>query len=413
MRLASLLAALALVGSPVAALAHPSHGEQTAGWRAVDAETGQIRDLDGLEQLALDFPDSGSVRLRLLNAQLAAGDMDAVFESLAWLKARGHVFSEAARAQIPQLVGESRAAAAIALLLPEAEPIEASEPIAKVPAEAGLIESVFAAPQYDKLVATSVTGQALWVRDANGWRRVDLAHADDLSGIVSDDEHNIGWVASGNIDGSDDDDALFSGLIGLGPVDIRIYAEAPEGARISGLTVGPDGTVYASDPLGGGIYRKRAWADELNAIFEPGTFRSPQGLAVAEDGARLYLSDYRYGVAVVDLENGNVSRLLSDVPVLLDGIDGLWLHDGELIAVQNGTSPMRISAFTLSQDGTRIIAARVLEQAHPEWTEPLGGSIVDGALVYVATGQWDRYDKGVPIEGKPPLPTQIRLLPLD
>ena len=100
------------------------------------------------------------------------------------------------------------------------------------------------------------------------------------------------------------------------------------------------------------------------------------------------------------------------ISAIIAGVDGLWLHEGELIAVQNGTSPMRISAFRLSDDGTRIIGYRVLEQAHPDWTEPLGGSIADGALYYVATGQWDRYDKGALRDGMAPIPTVIRRLPL-
>ncbi len=413
MRPAALAAALALASIPVAAYADSPEGGEMAEWRAVDAEIGKIADIEGIEQLARDFPDSGSVRLRLLNAQLGAGQLDAALETLAWLKARGHVFSAAAQAQIPQLVGESRAAAARALLLPEAEPVEASEVIAAVPAEAGLIESVFAAPAGDTLIATSVTRQALWIREAGDWRRADLALADDLSGILQDETHNIGWIASSNIDGSEQDETRFSGLIGLGPLDARLYATAPEGVRVSDLAMGPDGTVYASDPLSGGVYTKGVWAEDLTVLVQPGTFRSPQGLAVSEDGARLYLSDYRYGLAMIDLATGRVARLESDVPVLLDGIDGLWRSGSELIAMQNGASPMRIVAFTLSGDGTRIVAARVLEQAHPDWTEPLGGSIADNALVYVATGQWDRYDKGQPVEGKPPQPTQIRRLPLD
>jgi hypothetical protein len=54
----------------------------------------------------------------------------------------------------------------------------------------------------------------------------------------------------------------------------------------------------------------------------------------------------------------------------------------------------------------------VLEQAHPEWTEPLGGSIAVGKLYYVATGQWDRYDKGALREGMDAISTVIRRLPL-
>ena len=107
-------------------LAIPVAAQDTAVWRPVTAETGQIRGLAGLEQLARDFPDSGSVRLRLLNAQLEAGDMEAVLVSLAWLKSRGYVFSQGAQQHLPALVGEAHAEAARALLIPEAQVIAAS-----------------------------------------------------------------------------------------------------------------------------------------------------------------------------------------------------------------------------------------------------------------------------------------------
>ncbi len=107
-----------------------------------------------------------------------------------------------------------------------------------------------------------------------------------------------------------------------------------------------------------------------------------------------------------------LDQLARDFPVILDGVDGLWRYGSELIAVQNGTSPMRISALELSEDGTRVIGHRVLEQAHSEWTEPSSGSIDGDALIYVGNGQWDRYIEGELKEGMEALPTQIRRLPL-
>ena len=106
-------------------------------------------------------------------------------------------------------------------------------------------------------------------------------------------------------------------------------------------------------------------------------------------------------------------RIAADVPVLLDGIDGLWLNGDRLLGVQNGARPMRIVELILSPDRTRVVAATERERAHPAWTEPVGGNISSGELVYVATGQWDRFgDGGAPAGERPPVPTEIRALPL-
>ena len=163
----------------------------------------------------------------------------------------------------------------------------------------------------------------------------------------------MGWLASGNLNNADGDKPVFTGLVGIrGDFENPILIPAPDRAKaLSDITIGSDRTVYSSDPLGGGVYAKRKEADKLQTFVAPGTFRSPQGLATSADNTKLYVSDYRYGIAVVDLETRDVSRLASDIPIILDGVDGLWRFGNELIAVQNGTSPMRISAFELSEDG--------------------------------------------------------------
>lgn len=404
----------ALVAVLALCLAAPLCAGDATPWRAVDAATGQIADVAGLEQLARDFPGSTSVRLRLLNAQLEAGEGEAALASLRWLAARGHAFSERARVQIPDLIGPVHAEAARAHLARSPLIIAASTVFSTLPAEAGLIESVIVVPGEDGALASSVSRRTLFaLARLSQWIEVPVPRAQALSGLTYAPDGSLGWVASANIDGSAPEPLGFAGLIGLtGDMDDLLMIPAPAGVTISDLAVGPDGTVYASDPTGGGVYRAKPGATVLEALVPPGTFRSPQGLAVSADGARLYLSDYRYGLAWVDLASGTVTRLASDVEAALDGVDGLWLYGEELIAIQNGTSPMRISAFRLSDDGTRITGHRVLEQAHPEWTEPLGGSIAVGALYYIATGQWDRYDKGTLREGLEALPTVIRRLPL-
>ena len=387
-----LAAAIALM------LATPVAAQEAAEWRPVTAETGQIRDLAGLEQLALDFLDSGSVRLRLLNAQLEAGDHTAVLASLAWLKARGYLFGEAAQQQLPELVGAAHADPVRALLIPKVEAITASELVETIPAEAGLVEGLYVAEGGEVMLATSITGNTLHQLGPKGsWITGAIPGANDLSGIVAEPDQSLGWIASANLDGSPDDAALFTGLIGLtGDLDNPVLVSAPEGVAVSDLAISRDATVYASDPLGGGIYRKPIAATALATLVEPGTFRSPQGLALSADERLLYVSDYRYGIAIVDLVSGAVERLESDVPAILDGVDGLWLHEGRLVAIQNGTAPIRISAFTLSEDGRRVVAATILEQGHPAWTEPLGGSISGGALYFIAHGHWDRFENGVP-----------------
>jgi hypothetical protein len=188
---------------------------------------------------------------------------------------------------------------------------------------------------------------------------------------------------------------------------------APALTNPSDMALAPDGTLYVSDPLAGIIYRAARDAAALDVLLPSGTLRSPQGLAASADGQVLYASDYRYGLARIDLATRSIDRLTADGPIWLDGIDGIWLHGEDLIAIQNGTSPKRILRLTLARDGRSISEVTVLESENPAWTEPLGGTIVDDRLLYVATGQWDRFiEGGAPDPDNPPGPTEIRALDL-
>ncbi|MBY6128821.1 hypothetical protein KUW15_08855 [Qipengyuania aquimaris] len=395
---------IASVSAPVQSL---------ADWRPVDGETGKIADVAGLTALSEAFPDSSSVKLRLLNAQLQAGEGAAMLDTLNWLNERGYVFSEVARGQIPELIGEEFAADAAALLLAPPEPLENSEVAWTVPAEAGLVESVLVDVEEGRIAVTSIATRSLWGTTPDGsWRQVELGNADNLTGIVYDSASGDIWVASGNVDQSDDDVAHFSGLMSVlkGPEGPRVAA--PDNVVLSDLHRAIDGTLYASDPLNGGVYFLGPEREAMETLLEPGTLRSPQGLATSEDGKQLYISDYRYGIAIVDLATRKVSRLSADVPVILDGTDALFRRGNSLVAIQNGTSPMRISQFELSDDGSRVVGHRVLEIAHTQWTEPLSGYLGREALYYIGNGQWDKYVAGQLGEGKQPEPTQVRRLPL-
>lgn len=406
--------------APALALASPIAAQDAPAWRPVDAETGKIQDVEGLEALSEAFPDSGSVRLRLLQAQMAADDFDGLIESLMWLKARGYVFSEAAQNYFPHYFGDEGEASEDApireLLISEAEVIEASTVVATLPSEAGLIESVLKDPETGDLVATSYSEGMIWQYESpESHLEYSISDYSRFSGIAIDPVSGQTWISMGAlphpIEAGETVPALTSLCLDLdctGQLSVVNFAAE----SLNDLHATHDGTLYASDSIGGGIYRRATNSKTLEQFIAPGILRSPQGIASSEDWPRIYVSDYRYGIAMIDTSNGVAARLASDVPVLLDGIDGLWMHNGELIAVQNGTSPMRISAFKLSKDGTRITAARVLEQAHSGWTEPLGGSISDDALIYVATGQWDRYENGNLREGMKAIPTTIRRLPL-
>jgi len=386
-----------------------------AKWRPVSAETGKIRDLPGLEALARDFPDSGSVRLRLLQAHFGAENTAGVVKEALWLAERGYSFSEGAHKQIVAMAGETALAHRLATLFEgNLQRIERSRVVGEVPSKVRLAESV--ARVGDQWIVSSIVSKDLFVGEAGSWKALGLTNIGSLAGIAVDQQRDMIWTTSGIYDPTPEPEMAFSGLIGYSRASLQIEHRlaTPAGSTPSDLHLASDGKLYASDPLAGNIYAFAQGDTEARVLFPSGTFRSPQGLVTSADQSKLYVSDYRYGIAIVDLASLEVNRLAAEQPMLLDGIDALWRYGDRLIGVQNGQNPMKIVALTLSEDGYAATDMHVLEQAHSEWTEPLGGSIQEGALYYVATGQWDRFaEGGLVADGKEPVSTQIRRLPLD
>ena len=109
------------------------------------------------------------------------------------------------------------------------------------------------------------------------------------------------------------------------------------------------------------------------------------GVAVAGHGRTLFVSSYPVGIAAIDLASGAARFLTTPNDVSLYGVDGLYWLDGDLIAVQNGIRPWRLTRFELSDDETSVRSARTLEFAHPDVT-PTTGAIVDDRIYYIGGG---------------------------
>lgn len=175
----------------------------------------------------------------------------------------------------------------------------------------------------------------------------------------------------------------------------------PQRQVLGDLSLGPDGTVYVTESVGGAVYRLRPKATALDTLVAPGTFRSPQGSAVAADVRRLFVADYSRGIAVVDLRSGATSWLPKPYSLSSGGIDGLYRDGGRLIAVQNGTEPKRILALSLDPAGTKIAAWRVLEQASESLGEPNHGTIVGREFWFIGDSGWDRVGEDGRLASRP------------
>ncbi|HUP45451.1 MAG TPA: nuclear transport factor 2 family protein, partial [Thermoanaerobaculia bacterium] len=208
------------------------------------------------------------------------------------------------------------------------------------------------------------------------------------------------WAAAGNFGDSpplERDDPASRGKGALFRFDLKsgaligVYRGAGE-PQFNDLVVTGEGDVYTTAG-GAGIWRLRAGAEAVEPFLAPeGSFFN--GIAITADGRSIFAASHREGVLKIDVATKAYSRL--DVPpgTILGGIDGLYVHENSLVAVQNGTDPMRVIRAWLDPEMTRVVRFAVLEQEHPESDFPLTGTIVGDHLYYVARSQLRAFEDG-------------------
>lgn len=175
------------------------------------------------------------------------------------------------------------------------------------------------------------------------------------------------------------------------PVDQKVHV-------ISAMALAPSGEVYATDAGTNSVFQIRG--DQLRLLFTSAELTSLRGIAVSPDHKLLYLSDYEKGLYVADLERNKVLQLTAPKQNL-GGIEGLYMHKNQLLAIQNGTSPMRVLRISFNTDG--VSRVQPIEANKPALSFPTFGVLKGERLFFIANSQRDFYDgQGKIIAGKRP-----------
>ena len=207
------------------------------------------------------------------------------------------------------------------------------------------------------------------------------------------------WFASASVpqfeghEKNADATGLFRLDVARGEITDRALLPKSPGPQLLGdLVIADNSNIYATDSLSGAVYRFRPASAEFETLVEPGIFRSPQGLVPDATGQYLYVADYIGGLARISLLTGDVVKVAMATGATDYGIDGLYRHGNQLIGIQNGIQPHRVTAFALSEDGLSITGARILAANLPEFDEPTLGLIDGDHFYFVANSHWNRFD---------------------
>lgn len=171
------------------------------------------------------------------------------------------------------------------------------------------------------------------------------------------------------------------------------------------MTVGADGSVYATDTSGGRLLRLRKGATQLEVFAEDAALKGADGIAFDATG-RLYVNIVTTGglLRVEQDKAGKLSAIVSiKVDAVLGGPDGMRLVDGSRFLLAEGTTG-RIDELVVDGDVARVRVLREGLNSSP-------GVTAVGGMAYAIEGKI-RYMIDPKLKGQDPGPFLIRAIPL-
>lgn len=240
-----------------------------------------------------------------------------------------------------------------------------------------------------------------------------------LFGMATDRPRGLLWVAEAWGDGvpgasGESKTGLLKVSLKTGEVLARFFVPADGGKhQLGDVTVGGDGTVYASDGIGGGIYRLKSGTPKLELLVKPGAMASPQGLVICPGESAMVVADYSTGLHRVDLETGKIALVTGGANGLA-GTDGMVLIHRErrvgvvLALSQNGVTPQRVVSIVLDGDCRAQRAFDVIAANLPGMDDVSLLAADGDYLMLVSHARWDARDQDGKLTRPDPGPVGLR-----
>ena len=234
------------------------------------------------------------------------------------------------------------------------------------------------------------------------------ANLDQVLGLALDSPRRILYAVSTNGFTAEGERSRRNAVVAFDADSRRLLRryDVPAALQLNDVAVAPGGRVFASDSQSGAIYEIGVKGPgPAREVVAPNQLRGSNGLAVAADGRRIYVA-HNTGLAVVDAATGAFKRVNNPTRESVAGIDGLYEYQGDLIGVQNVTTPGRVILISLSRDGESVARVRtLLSHHHSALDEPTTGAVADGYFYLLAATGVTRFNREGRIERAETLPT--------
>lgn len=152
---------------------------------------------------------------------------------------------------------------------------------------------------------------------------------------------------------------------------------------------------YITDTEFHKIYRLDYRTGTIALFLENEQIKYPNGIAISEDGSKLFIDSYTSGIRIVDIKTKTILNAVH-LPSANKGIDGLKYHGKNLYAIINGGNDRArhgLVRYRLSEDESSIIQTDEILMNHTKMNLPTTLSIVDDEIYVLANSQLDNLDQ--------------------
>ena len=285
-----------------------------------------------------------------------------------------------------------------------AKPVNKSQKAFSIPQKDLITEGIAYDAISKRFFISSVRQGKIVAVDENG-KVSDFSSAEDglwsVSGLAIDEKRGTLWATTSAFPQFKDFEKADEGKAAIVKYDLKtgklLKKYMPSGDTekhaIGDLKIAKNGDVFATDSISPNIYRIDLSKDKLEIFLKSDWFASLQGLAFTPDEKYLFVADYSKGIFKVDVETKNFTQIIPNSKTTLLGIDGLYFHKGNLIAIQNGVRPNRVIELSLDKNGNNIRGWKILEANHADFMDPTLGVKVGNDFYYIANSQWNLFDR--------------------
>src|SRR5690606_27645328 len=230
------------------------------------------------------------------------------------------------------------------------------------------------------------------------WAEPDPETGGAITALAVDARNRILWVATAGIPHFKGFTAAQAGKAHLVKYDLRngrhqaTYPlpddRLPHVPAV--LAVAGNGQVFIGEGLRGQLFRFDG--QQIQPLLAEPKLGGIRGLALPGAGRVLYFADVDQGVFGLDLGRSTAFDLRLPKTVTLSGIEGLYVYEDQLVAVQSGMSPRRVMRLKLAEDGLSVEQGTPIEANNAAFEAPTWGVVHGDELYFIANSQRSHYD---------------------